>query len=95
MIDITETETFACNLAALSDAQARYRIQMQINRMRFGMHQHVTAVTEHIFALCVAEHQVYYAAHHHKHALLLCIGRTADADEDVACALKLAEEVSP
>jgi len=95
MTDIHETETFACNLASLSDACARHRIQAQLNRMRFGSARHCTAVTERIAALHVADHQVYYAMFGKNQVLLLCIGQSVHADADLACAVKLIEEVAP
>jgi len=94
MTDIHETETFACNLASLSDASARHRIQMQLNRMRTGSTWHSTAVTERIAVLHVADYQVYYVTLREEQVLLLCIGQSAHADADLACAVKLAEEVS-
>jgi len=95
MTDITETETFACNLVALSDASARYRIQTQLNRLQFGGGQYCQAVVNNLFALHVADHQVYYATPGENQIVLLCIGQSACADADMACAVKLAEEIAP
>jgi len=95
MTDITETETFACSLTALSDASIRYRIQAQLNRLQFGVPQYCQAVVDNIFALHVADHQVYYITPGENQILLLCIGQSACTDADVACAVKLAEEVAP
>jgi len=92
MTDLTETETFACNLASLSDASARYRIQAQLNRMRLGVQQYCQAVVDNLSALYVAGRQVYYATLGEQRVLLLCISESACADDDAACAVKLAEE---
>jgi len=94
MTDITETETFACSLASLSDASARYRIQAQLNRMRLGVQQYCQIVVDKIAALHVAGYQVYYATLGENRVLLLCIGESACADDDAACAVKLAEEAA-
>jgi len=94
MTDIHETETFACNLASLSDAAARHRILAQLNRMRLESARHGVAVTERIAALHVADHQVYYMTPQVQQVLLLCIGQSAHADVDLACAVKLVGEVA-
>jgi len=94
MIDIHETETFACNLASLSDASARHRIQAQLNRLRFDRARHAAAVTDRIAALHVADHQVYYITPSARQVLLLCIGQSGQADADLACAVKLLAEVT-
>jgi len=94
MTDLTETETFASHLASIPDARARHRIQAHLNRVRLGLAQHGTPIIDTLFALPVADHQIYYAAPGGNQILLLCIGQSACADDDVACAVKLAEEVS-
>jgi len=94
MIDITETETFACNLASLPDAHVRYGIQAQLNRMRCGVWQYCQSVVDNISALHVGGLQIYYAMIGENQVLLLCLGESACADEDVTCAVKLAEEAT-
>jgi len=94
MTDITETETFASHLASLPDARTRHRIQAHLNRVRLGLARHGTPVIDRLFALPVAGHQIYYVAPGENQILLLCIGQSACVDDDVACAVKLAEEVS-
>jgi len=94
MIDITETETFACNLASLSDAHARYSIQAQLNRMRCGVQQYCQSVVDNISMLHTGGCQIYYATIGENQVLLLCIGESAHADENLACAVKLAEETT-
>jgi len=92
MTDLTETETFASHLASLPDARARHRIQAHLNRVRLGLARHGTPVIGNLFALPVDDHQVYYVAPGGNRILLLCIGQSACVDDDVACAVKLAEE---
>jgi len=94
MTSLTETETFACHLAALPAASARHRIQAQLNRLRLGLLSHSTPVVNNISALHIADYQVYYATPGDAQILLLCIGQTVSQDDDLASALKLAAEVA-
>ena len=96
MIQLLETETFSDWLSGLRDANARSRVQLRLDRLRFGNPGDVKPVGEGVSEMRIdygPGYRVYYIRRGQTVIVLLAGGDKRSQSRDIAMALDLARSL--
>ncbi|GLQ91016.1 type II toxin-antitoxin system RelE/ParE family toxin [Dyella flagellata] len=95
MVEIVKSATFDHWLHGLKDRQARVRIQMRIDRLAIGKPGQHRNLTNGISEMKIDHgpgYRVYYTMRGSMLILLLCGGDKSTQQEDIAKAMRIANE---
>ena len=96
MVEIRKTEEFAQWFDDLRDRQARFRIQVRIDRLAMGNPGQHRALTGGVFEMKLdfgPGYRVYYAERGDVVTVLLCGGDKSTQQRDIDQALRLAAQL--